>query len=276
MLPNFLVIGPGKSGTTWLYHALKNHPEVCVSSAKETLFFETEFKRGIDWYEDFFSHCDQSVKAVGEVSNTYVFCKDAPKRIKSVNPDIKLISCLRNPIERTFSHYLFLVRGGQVTSTFSETLKNRPDLIDKGKYFKNLKPYFDTFDKRQFCVKLFDELKTDQVDFIQSIYSFLNVNESYKPQVDYKSRLSAAKPRNRFLASLAKRGALLMRQIGHPQIISKIKYSGITKLLYKEYKEDEKPEINIEDRAFLKKQFAKDLEKLSELLNRDLKQIWVM
>ncbi len=274
MLPNFLVIGPGKSGTTWLYHTLKDHPEVCVSSAKETLFFESEFKRGINWYKDFFSHCNQSLKAVGEVSNTYIFCKDAPKRIKSVNPDMKLIACLRNPVERTFSHYLFLVRGGQLTGSFREALEKRPDLIDKGKYFKNLKPYFDTFNKQQFCIKLFDELKADQVDFIQSIYAFLDVKRKFKPDVGKSNRLSAAKPRNRFMASLAKRGALLMRHLGHPEIISKIKYSGITKLLYKEYKENEKPEIRNEERIFLEQQFANDLEKLSELLNKDLKQIW--
>src|SRR5699024_6986823 len=118
MLPNFLVIGPGKSGTTWIYHALKDHPEICLSSAKETLFFETQFDRGIDWYTNFFSHCNGETNAVGEVSNTYIFCEGAPRRIKTINSEMKLITCLRNPVERTFSHYLFLIRGGQITGSF--------------------------------------------------------------------------------------------------------------------------------------------------------------
>jgi len=276
MLPDFLVIGPGKSGTTWMYHALKQHPQICVSSAKETLFFETEFERGLDWYSGFFSHCGKNAEAVGEVSNTYIFCNEAPERIKSVNQDMKLISCLRNPIERTFSHYLFLVRCGQVTGSFRETLERQPHLIEKGKYFKNLKPYFETFDNRQIHVSLFDELKNDQTAFIQSIYHFLGVDEQFVPVVEEENRLSAAKPRNRWMALAAKKGARLMRRLGRPEVISKIKYnSGITKWLYKEYDKDEKPEISPEDKTFLRDRFANDIKQLSQVLHKNLEDQWL-
>lgn len=274
MLPNFLVIGPGKSGTTWMYHALKNHPQICVSSAKETLFFETEFNRGIDWYSDFFSHCNEDTKATGEVSNTYIFCHQAPERIKSVNPDMKLISCLRNPIERTFSHYLFLIRGGQFEGTFREALKEYPHLIEKGKYFKNLKPYLDTFAAEQICLKLFEDLKSNQEKFIQSIYGFLDVDSNYQPFVDDEKRFSATKPRNKYLALLAKKGARLMRSFGHPEIVSKMKYSFLPKLLYKEYEKDEKPTISAEDREFLKDQFLSDTRKLGLKVSLNLEEIW--
>lgn len=274
MLPNFLVIGPGKSGTTWIYHALKDHPQICVSSAKETLFFETEFNRGIKWYSGFFSHCNANFKAVGEVSNTYIFCCEAPKRIKSVNPQMKLITCLRNPVERTFSHYLFLIRGGQFQGTFREALEEHPHLIEKGKYFKNLKPYFDAFTDEQICIKLFDELKDNQEKFIQSIYGFLGVDSNYRPVVDDEKRLSAAKPRIKYLALIAKKGARLMRSLGYPEIVSKIKYSSLSQLLYKEYEKDDKPTMSDEDREFLKERFLSDTRKLGKKLNLNLEEIW--
>jgi len=178
-------------------------------------------------------------------------------------------------VERTFSHYLFLVRGGQFTGSFREALEEHPHLIEKGKYYQNLKPYFDVFDEEQLLVTLFDDLKADDEDFIQSIYRFLNVSETITPQIDSANRLSAAKPRSRWLALMVKKGAHLMRFVGHPELISKIKYSGITNFLYKEYEKDEKPKICNKDRAFLEDQFFDDIEKLSAVLNKNIESLWL-
>lgn len=274
MLPDFLVIGPGKSGSTWMYHALKSHPEVCMSTAKETLFFEEEFDRGIEWYSGFFKHCSEGVKAIGEASNTYIYNRKAPERIRSINPEMKLITCLRNPVERAFSHYLFLIRGGQFQGTFREALDDHPKLINEGKYFKHLKPYFEHFDDECLYIDLFDNLKKDEDKFIRNIYNFLEVDPEFIPSIDQKYRLSAAKPRNKYLASLAKKGADFMRYLGNPELISKIKYSRIADVLYKEYKQDEKPTISLGDRIFLEKQFTGDIEKLGSKLNIDLLKLW--
>lgn len=274
MLPNFLVIGPGKSGTTWIYHALKDHPQVCVSSAKETLFFESEFYRGLEWYSSFFSQCDDTTEAIGEVSNTYIYAEKAPERIKSINPDMKIISCLRNPVERTFSHYLFLVRGGQFSGTFREALEEYPDLIERAKYYKHLKPYFDHFEDEHIYIALFDRLKNDNIGFISKIYKFLGVDSEYRPNVDEKYRLVAAEPRNRLLALMAKKGAQLMRRWGRPDIVSSIKFSFFPKLLYREYDKEEKPAIDDKDRAYLVEKIRPDTRQLAEKMNLNLEQMW--
>jgi hypothetical protein len=189
-----------------------------------------------------------------------------------VNPEMKLITCLRNPIERTFSHYLFLVRGGQFTGTFREALKEFPRLIKKGKYYELLTPYFETFDQSNLCIQFFDDLKEDDINFIQEVYRFLEVDGEYVPTVDNKNRLSAAKPRNRWLALFVKKGARFVRRLGHPELISKIKYSGITKLLYKEY--EKKPQINSSDRKYLEDLFYEDARKLEKRLGVDLTERW--
>ena len=82
-LPNFIVIGPGKSGTSWLYHILGQHPQVCMSSAKETLYFEDYYSKGREWYQKFFRQCKAPgvPHAIGEISNTYIFSPLAATRI---------------------------------------------------------------------------------------------------------------------------------------------------------------------------------------------------
>jgi len=95
-LPNFIVIGPGRSGTTWLYNALREHPEIGMASTKETCYFDAFYHKGLGWYADFFKSYNGR-KAIGEVSNTYIFSPLAARRIAELNPNIRIISPLRNP-----------------------------------------------------------------------------------------------------------------------------------------------------------------------------------
>ncbi len=111
-LPNFIVIGPGKTGTTWLYQCLAAHPGIKLArNTKETVFFADYYDRGLGWYEKFFEGLDGAA-AIGEVSNTYFFTPEAPARIAAAVPKVKLIAFLRNPVERVVSLYLFRLRNG--------------------------------------------------------------------------------------------------------------------------------------------------------------------
>ena len=118
MEPNFLYIGPDKSGSTWMYNILSQHPECYVPTIKDIYFFDQFYYKGIDWYLSFFKDASHNYKAVGELSHDYLYSKKAAERIFFHYPKVKLITCLRNPIDRTFSNYLFLIRNGITKLSF--------------------------------------------------------------------------------------------------------------------------------------------------------------
>ena len=89
--PGFLVIGPGRCGTSWLHALLGEHSDICVSSTKETSYFDMEFDRGPEWYAQFFIHYAGQAR-VGEVATTYIASSMAAGRIASFNPSMQIIS----------------------------------------------------------------------------------------------------------------------------------------------------------------------------------------
>jgi len=272
MLPNFLYIGADKSGSTWIYECLKEHPEVCVPVCKDLQFFERYFNRGLKWYESFFRDCGKA-KAIGEVSHNYLFHKEAAKRIFYTIPKVKLIACLREPIERAFSEYLHLIRNG-ATFSFAEALKQHPELVENGRYVKHLKNYFELFDRKQMLILFYDELQKDPASFIQRIYNFLGVDDRFRPSVLHKRILPDSKPRIRFLAALGHKIALLLREMGYLNLLGKIKSSKFIKnLLYK--KLEKLPEMDPSVCEYLYKIYQPELCELTLLLRTNLPQNWL-
>ncbi|RLF35719.1 MAG: sulfotransferase, partial [Thermoplasmata archaeon] len=102
MLPNFVIAGPPKSGTTSLLFYLERHPDVFVIN--EPHFFSRNYEKGIEWYESLFEK-HKKEKAVGEKSPSYFFDPKVPLRIKKHIPDVKLIFIFRDPIKRAYSEY---------------------------------------------------------------------------------------------------------------------------------------------------------------------------
>ena len=116
-LPNFIVIGAMKSGTTSLFHYLQAHPQVFMSPLKEVEFFveEKNWRRGMDWYRAQFAGASPGALAIGEASTAYTKYPEypgVPERIASSLPDARLIYILRDPIERIRSHYQHRVLSG--------------------------------------------------------------------------------------------------------------------------------------------------------------------
>ena len=276
--PNFIVIGPGKSGTTWMYQVLKEHPEVCVSSAKETLYFEKYYDKGISWYSKFFKHCDKkNIKAIGEISNTYIFSEDAPKRIFDFDKNIKLISSCRNPIDRAFSHYLFLKRNGTYSKSFEEAINEERHIIERGLYHKYFKNYLEYFEREQLLILIYQDLKDDPLQFSATIFSFLAVESLSNLPSQNEKILVASKARNKYISLATKKSAEIIRELGYPEIIESVKGSIIPKLLYKPLDKRKKTTEKILDstRSYLSDFYRKDIEQLSDLINRDLIKLWL-
>lgn len=214
-LPNFMIIGAGKSGTTALYEYLSEHPDVFMSPVKETNFFALEGDKLIDPKDDpeqmyhypwSITNWDEYVnlyngvtteKAIGEVSPMYLYSEEAAFRIKQRLPDVKLIVILRNPVDRLYSRFMHLARENRKpTSRFEDALERgniwwrRNDLVKEGFYHNHLKKYFQLFEPSQIKVILYDDLKSDPLRVIQNIYDFIGVDGWFEPDLNAEYNVS--------------------------------------------------------------------------------------
>lgn len=215
-LPNFLIIGAAKSGTSSLYMYLKQHPDIFMSPIKEPHFFsfdsESKMTKGpgdpirkaitdYDQYIHLFDNASEE-SAIGEASTSYLYRPEAPKRIHELIPDVKLIAILRDPAERAFSAYMHVVRDGRETlSNFSEALKLEANRIQEnwdpiwhftkvGFYYKQLARYYDLFDQDQIRVYLHEDLVKEPEKLLENIFCFLDVNPDFSPDLSVKFNVS--------------------------------------------------------------------------------------
>jgi len=199
-LPNFIIIGAYKSGTTSLYHYLRQHPDIFMPNIKEPNFFAHEKKTNlvmqedqnqhtindIDTYTKLFSNVNTE-KAIGEASPIYLGTPFAAQRIKATIPDVKLIAILRQPIDAFYSDHNMRIRDKRnLENDFRERVKGIGDQIDSGEtsgpmYFKQLKIYYDLFDASRINVYLYDDLRKNTLALVRNIYKFLNVDDKFSP-----------------------------------------------------------------------------------------------
>ena len=125
-LPDFLIIGAQKSGTTSLYDLLTQHPHVERAALKELNYFDRYFEKGIEWYRSQFplpKLKGERKPITGEATPDYLFYPDAARRAAQVVPQARLIVLLRNPVDRAYSHYHHQIRKGRETLAFEEAIE---------------------------------------------------------------------------------------------------------------------------------------------------------
>ncbi|HUF89533.1 MAG TPA: sulfotransferase domain-containing protein [Gemmatimonadota bacterium] len=124
MLPDFLIVGAMKSGTSTFYHHLIRHPQIAAARTKEVHFFDHRWHKGLNWYRSFFPLKRSMPEGgiTGEATPYYLFHPSVPPRISTVLSEVRLLVLLRDPVERTFSHYRHEVRSGRETLSFEDAL----------------------------------------------------------------------------------------------------------------------------------------------------------
>lgn len=273
-LPNFLYIGPDKSGSTWIHRILLIHPEIYMSPVKDIYFFDKNYERGFKWYSNFFKGAkDEKIR--GEVSHDYLFSSNALHRIYSDLPDVKLMVCLREPVERAFSAYLYLIKHGMTKENFSEAIERFPHLLEQSKYAKYLGPYLNKFGKEKLFIGVFDELKNNPEGFINNVFKFLDIPQMEISKKMLENCFPASRPRNAWLAFLAKKTGSLCRKTGSLHVLGYAKKSRlISSLLYVPYNQSTRPVVDEQLRIRLKDFFRQDIEELDALTGGNFKQKW--
>jgi hypothetical protein len=195
-LPDFLIIGAARSGTTTLHELLRSHPRVFLPANKrpEPHFFlrDGEYRKGIAHYaKKYFNGVGDDVTA-GESSTSYIYSRKACTRIHQHLPDIRILSILRSPVDRAFSHFRTNVHNGLEPLGFSEAIRAEEhrlkhprspfeeesspySYIDRGRYFRQLSRYRSAFGNRRICVILLDDLTEDPTSTISQITDFLRI-----------------------------------------------------------------------------------------------------
>ncbi|MFY9915406.1 MAG: sulfotransferase domain-containing protein [Nocardioidaceae bacterium] len=271
--PNFLYIGTSKAGSTWLFNALALHPDVYLASNKGLYYFDQHFDRGQSWYLDQFEAADGAT-AAGEISHSYLSSPEAAPRIAELNAAMRLLVCLREPVDRAFSDYLDLVKNGQFDGTFEAALEAYPRLVQRGRYATHLERYLEFFPVDQLHVGLFDELRADAQQYADDVFAFLGVAQLPLPQTALRSRMPAGKARNKAVASAAKSASQAVKKLGLRRLRSRVKRSVVLRsALYRSYTDD-RPTLDPAIAAELRSEFAPEVARLDSLLGHQVSQRW--
>jgi len=271
--PNFLFIGTSKSGSSWMYEVLREHPQVFLPAAKDIQFFNRSYHKGLDWYLNFFRKA-RSAQAVGEIDHDYFLSEQTAERIHKHLPNVRLFCCLREPLDKTISAYLYTKSMNVNKRTRFEHYAFRPEILKDSDYYHNLLPFYRLFSKESIFVLFYDELKQDPANFVRKIYSFLDVDSDFTPPSLHKIVLPAREPRSYFTSHLAYKVGLLFRKIGLANLVGAIKRNPLFESLFY-HPLQQKPEISDEIKHELRRHFQKDYDKLSEMIGQKIPEAWL-
>jgi hypothetical protein len=184
-IPDFLVIGAMKAGTTSLYHYLAAHPDVFMASVKELDFFvETaNWRRGLNWYARQFNRA-RGAAAAGEASTAYSkhpIVPGVPERIATVIPRCKMIYVLRDPIDRIRSHYQHRVAIGSERARIEDAVIENPIYVACSRYASQIERYLDHFPREQLLLITAENLRGDRAATMRRVFGFIGVDEEIVP-----------------------------------------------------------------------------------------------
>jgi hypothetical protein len=180
-LPDFVIIGAQKGGTSFLYHLLTCHPLIEPAARKELHFFDKpeRFDNGARWYRRCFpkSGWKEGQRSItGEATPSYLFDPPVAKRMAEVVPQARLIVLLRNPIDRAFSHYQMQVKRGTEPLTFGEAIEQHySSYVSRGIYVDQLLRWFEFFSKEQILILKSEDFFGRPVETLKVVLNFLDL-----------------------------------------------------------------------------------------------------
>ena len=272
---NFLYIGPGKSGSTWLHEVLISHPEIYFTEAKDLYFFSRYYDRGLDWYSAQFRAARPEHKIVGEVCPEYLSSEKAAERIhECLGPDIRLMVTLREPASRAFSSYLYLQKHGLAAPTFIQTARQVPALLGEGRYATHLRRYLRNFDRKSLHVAVFDDLQGDPQAFLDDVTDWLEVDRHLVSPQQLEARLPASGARWLPLAAAAGHTANWVRHHDGANLVGRVKRSKLVQRMLYRPLDDAKPTMSPEDVSYVRDQLSREIAGVEEEFGIALRQRW--
>jgi hypothetical protein len=288
ILPNFLLIGAAKSGTTSLHEALAQHPQIFCTKIKEAHFFSEDkrYRMGIPWYQKTFFAGASGYPCRGESSPSYLVLSDitAP-RIKKAYQDrpVKMIAILRDPVQRAYSHYYHRIRSGLERMSFETALardENRPSGQGEwlkigyyrwGCYASLLQPFLDTFPRTDISILLFEDFRDRYSETMAGLAAFLGVDSGFpfRPVQSNPAELPISDSLHSFLQHPS--GVLhdLLRPISH-RLSYSLRHRLKKGLIQANLRQQSYPPMKKETERRLRERYLGEIERLEAILGRDL------
>lgn len=271
-LPNFFILGAAKCGTTSLANNLRAHPDVFIPDIKEVRFFDTEssWAEGLPWYEAFFDPAEEQ-RALGDATPSYLYFPSVVDRmLETVGPTVRHVVLLRDPVDRTYSHYWHRYREGEEPRTFDEVLDEELGgsegwgYVGRSCYLEQLQRYSDAFGREAVHVALFEDFVASPEETYAAVCRHLGVDPQFVPDdlgERYNTHFVIVRPRLYSLLIALRAGRTT------PEPVRRWLWGKIAQS--QEY-------VAIEDaaRQRLRTFFAPRNRALEAFLERDLRSIW--
>jgi len=279
----FMGIGAPKCGTTQVADWIDAHPELCLSVPKEVLYFNRKvsyihgenenFSKSLNWYQKHFAHCSLNQK-IGEFSASYIYSKEAAEKIHSLYPNVKIIVCLRQPVDRSYSQYLmFRHYLKKENRPFHQAIIEEPELLERSKYAGYIKTYLDLFPRNNFLFLTLDEIVKNPKPTLAKVYGFLEVEVDYTPEDFGINRKKAKSSKSVWISKAMGLFTNTMTSLGLSSVVIKLKSLGL---------KDAVMRLNSKEVAFEKLEgryhhdlnlaFHKDIEETEKLTGLDLRK----
>lgn len=268
-LPDFIGVGPPRTATTWLHEALSGHVGL-PQGAKETDFFVHKYDNGLEWYAAHFRTCPPG-RPIGEFSPNYFIGTQTRERIARHIPDCKIICTLRDPVERTYSHYRKGCEGQYISGSFEECLEKRADILEWSKYATHLMAWRPLFGAENVLILIHDDLKADAQAFLNGVCDFIRIERFQLSDPKMQDNLVNAipsEPRYPRIAHAARIVRDRLQKKGNYALVNSLKSPTLRNFLFSGgpvYKP-----MRSETETRLREFFRPEVEDLEEILGRDL------
>jgi hypothetical protein len=268
-LPSFFIVGPPRTGSSWLHEVLRPHT-LLPSPSKETRFFDTHFHRGMKWYSAHYQQPRQK-RRMGEVAPTYFASVSARERIALTVPQAKIVCVFRNPVERIVSLYRVKRAYGWIPWSFAEAVARDPELMESGRYASTLKLWRRSFGTENVMAGIYDDLQADPQSFVDSVVDFVGVPRF--PLADWQYRFvhdsdRMTQPRSYYRTRTATIVANWLKARRMDRAVSAFKRSRLRKLVLGGGAPF--PKLSPELSMRLLEAFQPEVDELEEMLHRDL------
>jgi hypothetical protein len=268
-LPDFIAIGPPRTGTTWIYRALRGHVGL-PRDTKETDFFSTYYAKGMEWYLEFFHDCVRGLP-MGEISPNYFAAPEAPERIAKHIPGCRIICTLRDPVDRLYSFYRLMRHNGWTRATMAELAESATPATEGSRYSHYLASWRERFGSERVLVAFYDDLERAPQRFLDTICGFIGIAPialEGSPLLGKRVNSVTRGPRIALLAEQAWRLRRWLEARNAGAVITMLRKAGVWSFSFRGGGEFGPLDPALDRR--LRERFRPEVEMLEKMLGRDL------
>lgn len=274
---DFIGLGAQKSGTSWAYTCLYEHPQICIPVKEIHFFSRPRYAEGKEWYEAHFKKCHEGALR-GEWSTSYLYSKETPERIHTWYPNVKLLAILRNPIDRGYSQYRNTIRSGEIpkTTTFDEYASREKSVWEQGRYAEQIERFLQYFPREQILILIYEDIKKNPIAFMRRIHEFLGIEPDFVSNMIYEEVNVARTPKVILIDRVIHHVSEFLRKHGFDRFVHMVRRTGILNVV--RHVNTAEGKKSIEKKSFdadaCKAYFADDVAKLSKIIGRDMRSEW--